>query len=492
MNWYYTDGTNTIGPFNINNIKAIIQAGVINENTYVFTDGMENWVLAGETELFHSTQQSPQIPVSQDIGISDLDNLEETTIDLEIPKNPEKITLSALSCKNCDAELLLNDNSSVTICNFCGTPFEVQNQMSQTQSKTTDVCDVVPFSVTQEQFHRRALEWLSEGDYTPDDILLKSEFKNVRGLYAPVLCVCGDFDVDWTASAGYNREEQYTEYCMPFGKSEKEWVTKTKTVTDWRPAQGHFKDDYIILYSLATEISLMQGKGENFLTSAFNNRAALSRTIKMEASMLHDYITLNPTLDSELMQLRIRADLFLQAQTRAAEKVQGDRYKDLDVNISNNNSTLNILFVPLWLATYHYQNIPYQIYISGADDSLVGDSPKPIDKNRKKMIKDNKTKGGCGCAGFFILSFFLLLISVKVLDRHKDIPENTEVAIGMLIFFSMIIICVIGVLWFIHFLNKNSRLKEGSQKRRNRILENALSTDAKNTLSVSNTNKKPS
>lgn len=49
--WYYAEDGQSIGPISQTTFFSYIQKGIINENTYVWKKGMEDWKLFGEIEI---------------------------------------------------------------------------------------------------------------------------------------------------------------------------------------------------------------------------------------------------------------------------------------------------------------------------------------------------------------------------------------------------------------------------------------------------------
>lgn len=50
VSWYYAEDGQSIGPINQMTFYTYIQEGIINENTYVWKEGMEDWQLLGEMD----------------------------------------------------------------------------------------------------------------------------------------------------------------------------------------------------------------------------------------------------------------------------------------------------------------------------------------------------------------------------------------------------------------------------------------------------------
>ncbi len=146
-------------------------------------------------------------------------------------------SIKKIGCGNCGAELMFSPGTQLSLCNFCGSEFQIETAID---SKVKTVNSILPFSTTPNQFEIAALKWLSEGDYTPDDILEGSLFNNQVGMYLPMWLFTGKYDGEWSASSGYDRQEEHWDKSF----DGKKLVKKTRTVTDWRPSNGNCKGDF--------------------------------------------------------------------------------------------------------------------------------------------------------------------------------------------------------------------------------------------------------
>lgn len=148
-------------------------------------------------------------------------------------------------CPNCGAPLRFDPSSQKAVCPACDSEFSIVQETNEEEN--TKMADfrpdsIVPFSTTKEEVQTLVIHWLTEGEYVPTDILDKIRFYAFDGAYLPYYEFVIAFDVDWTASIGYNRIEQYEEEKTVYdgdGYSHKEIVLKERTVTDWCPMTGH-------------------------------------------------------------------------------------------------------------------------------------------------------------------------------------------------------------------------------------------------------------
>lgn len=155
-------------------------------------------------------------------------------------------------CPNCGAPLRFDPSSQKAVCPACDSEFSIVQETNEEEN--TKMADfrpdsIVPFSVTEREAQTTVIHWLVEGEHVPVDILDKTQFRSFEGVYLPYYQFTIAFDVDWTASAGYDRVEQYEEIerVHENGYSYDKRVLKERVVTDWRPCSGRASSQMKIL-----------------------------------------------------------------------------------------------------------------------------------------------------------------------------------------------------------------------------------------------------
>jgi len=322
--------------------------------------------------------------------------------------------LSKISCNSCGAELIFNPASQKTLCNFCGSEFEIEQADGAGEIMLPD--GVLPFTVNQDGFKTRVLEWLSEGDYTPDDILTSSVFEEYSGVYLPMHFFSGQYAGNWSASSGYNRTERYVGRDIN-GKP----VTKTRIVTDWRPSSGSVGGKYDILCYAGDEVKGDQGTSiTNFAEATSFERGQMK---KFDAKY---------TLGSSLLEFKLQDDdvwhdrgeakMNLIGMADIQGRIPGDKYKDLHYDLSHDHKAVTKVYIPSWIACYKYKDEKFYVTLDGANANRVGDLPRPEDQARKDRVKKFFYPGH---AGLFI--FVACLITGVSLGERHDLYDATIV-----------------------------------------------------------------
>ena len=142
------------------------------------------------------------------------------------------------NCSNCGAELKFAPGTLNLKCGHCGTENTIAVAAPPPLAKVPDL--IVPLVADEKTLRRQVQTYLASGHLVPDDVLDAAEFTKMELFYAPAYVFHGSYTATWTASFGYDRQEHYTDYesRTENGVTRRVPVTKTKTVTDWRPVNG--------------------------------------------------------------------------------------------------------------------------------------------------------------------------------------------------------------------------------------------------------------
>lgn len=289
------------------------------------------------------------------------------------------IQLKEIKCSNCGGEVQFDPSTQLTVCNFCGSTFDIK------QAKNVDVIEpdgIIPFKVTRELFNNSVLDWLSQGDFTPDDVLTGSVLKNISGIYLPFYSFDGSYAADWSASSGYYRKETYTEYVTKYenNRSHQVPVTKTRTVTDWRPSSGKVNGAFS---ELGIASAALPNEYASFCEDATWERGSVKDfDIRVTTGFVMEAFSVSP--DSSY-DSRVQKKVSAIVDAHIAKVVPGDTKKDIQWTGSVNKVATNV-YLPFWLAAYAYNGKKYSCALDGQNCGRIT-GVKPIDEDRVKTIK---------------------------------------------------------------------------------------------------------
>ncbi len=349
----------------------------------------------------------------------------------------KQLQLKKIGCSNCGAELIFDPGTQMTNCNFCGSQFQIEKAQDE-EIATPD--GILPFKVTKENYEQAVLSWLSEGDYTPDDILNSTIFESVNGVYLPMWFYKGRYSGNWSASSGYDRRETYLAK-----DSSGKLVEKTRTVTDWRPSSGQCSGEFAILAFAGA------GKGIKSDIAVYAHGTSFNRgdlkpydpKYTMGFNLIEYTVDEHDTWDT---LGKIQADSKVEVDSKA--RIPGDRYKDFYVDALYDKETPLRTYVPFWITNYKYGDKDFHVYMDGTSTTRL-QGFRPEDAARKKEV-NKKFIPGHILAVLFVLSWFL------------DSFNSTMFWVGALI---------VGIAYGIGFYQKN-KIINASKARRQEILKN--------------------
>lgn len=353
------------------------------------------------------------------------------------------INLKKIGCSNCGAELLFDPGTQMSNCNFCGSSFEITNA----DEDSVLVPDgILPFSVISEEYNKKALEWLSEGDYTPDDILGGSQFSTSNGLYLPMFFFTGKYSGNWSASSGYERREYYTEW----SETSKKYVEKSRTVTDWRPSSGSVAGSYSILSYAGNSENIDESIAIYAHGTSFKRGEVKSYDIKFtQGFSLLEY----KKDEYDAWDKYGFSQLELITELDAKKRVPGDKHKDFYCDVSKSDDNFIRVYVPFWITYYKYKNKKYHVHMDGSSISRI-EGKKPVDENRKKEVNKKFIKGHVALVVSVIAFCFVVF---------GDLSENEQSEYWPFII-GLFVLSV--VLYGIGSYQKNKIISESKQRRK--------------------------
>lgn len=325
----------------------------------------------------------------------------------------KELKLNQIGCNNCGAELLFDPGTQMSNCNFCGSTFEIEKAI---EVGVIQPDSVLPFTVVKSQYNEKVLEWLSEGDYTPDDILGGSQFTSINGLYLPMYLYKGKYSGNWSASSGYDRTEYYTVY----NESSKKMERRSRIVTDWRPSNGQVQGRYSLL-GFAGGVNKINDEIVNYAHGTSFERGDIKKyNVKYtQGFSLLEYES--DHLDTWDNYGQSQGELIVENDSK--KRIPGDRYKDFfcDVMFDQEGEPVKV-YIPFWVTYYDYNGKSFYVHMDGTSTTRIN-GVRPEDEERKKEVEKKFYKGHFGCLTTIIL-FCITAFGIESWDPLYDDMMN--------------------------------------------------------------------
>lgn len=303
-------------------------------------------------------------------------------------------------CKNCGTQIIINSpkennyiSNNVTI-----------NMTGNDTAKAISFFEL-PKEIDEKTFYVKALTKIAIDKYSPDDIFVAGSFMPVKTEYRQYLLGKGTAKIAYSATIGYDRQEQYREY----DSVKKEYVTKTRTVTDWKPFSGSHTGEYIE--------ATANDDNSDALDAQDYKKYCLESAKEYDANTSKFPAPLSPTSTSIH---NLKAEMFESAENDCIAKLPGDKKKDFNCNGVVDLNILESHVATQYILKYNYLN-EQRILKSHSckKSSIIGEIPsakKQIESEieNNKLVKSFNILTLCTLL-FSILSSILFPIALKII-----------------------------------------------------------------------------
>ena len=265
-------------------------------------------------------------------------------------------------CPNCNGSLVFNPAAQTLDCPYCRSTYTLQGVRISSEAVIKEkATGIIPFSFAKEIFDKAAMEWLSQGEFTPADILDSFHSTASRGEYIPVYL--WEIAYIHTSPMG-NRTGQLT--AIDFAKEQKKWpdymLSSAKTFAVDHSLVKPFSTAYTLGFEMAPEDSID--------SDDFKNAA---KEFALAAAVDKEKLPDNKTVVITEMKL-------------------------------------TKVYVPFWINKYIYQSERYQVIMSGNNSQRI-DGSRPVDMAAFKA-KNATFKWALRLLGISIGLFVLMMITI--------------------------------------------------------------------------------
>ena len=256
---------------------------------------------------------------------------------------------------------------------------DVDDDDSALSAEDEDRVGVNPISGPRE-VHDRLVEFLQRDVETPDDAILVVEVDGVWMRFIPIYWFTGTFDAGWSASCGYDRQETYTEWVSKYDPDLKKYVkvpeTRTRIVTDWRPASGRVNGSF-------SELALAVAEGERNLRLACLNidMDEVNTTTIGRLGIRGDMLVPFALSASSVYQDTIKDRVNNRMDNAVERAIPGDRHRDVHWSGTTTKHAREVYY-PFWFVTYTYRGQYFRCILdAGRSTTMSGGAPRDADRS---------------------------------------------------------------------------------------------------------------
>ncbi len=257
----------------------------------------------------------------------------------------------SVQCQSCRAISVFDPDHVAKRCDFCGStalvPYEQTKDVFRPES-------LMPFRISEPQARDAIRAWYGRQWFAPNRFSAKALTDTVKGIYLPYWTFDANVDAAWTADAGHY-------YYVRQGNQQVQQVR-------WTPASGalsHFFDDELVCASRGMNAAMLR-QIEPFGTDSL---------VPYDSGYLSGWTVERYQIDllAAAQESRMRMDGELRAM--CAQQIQGDTYRNLQVNANYHDQTFKHILAPVWLLSYVYGAKSYQVVVNGVSGRIAGGRP---------------------------------------------------------------------------------------------------------------------
>jgi DNA-directed RNA polymerase subunit RPC12/RpoP len=278
---------------------------------------------------------------------------------------------SQVKCNTCGAVVLLDDKVASDRCPYCAS--FIENKPESAQAMIPPEC-LLPFRVESKEAFEAFTRWLRSLWFAPNSLKDFANLGKLSGVYVPFWTFDsmtytfyrGERGDDYQETETYTDTETYTED----GETKTRPVTRTRTVTRtrWTSVSGeveHFFDD--------VPVSASEGIPEHY--AAALTPKELKSVEPFRAEYLSGFTTERYAIGPKEGFEKAKQVMDGQIRQMCCRHIGGDHQRLHSVNTQHVGVTFKHVLLPIWLASYRYQEKSYRVMVNGQTGNVIGDRP---------------------------------------------------------------------------------------------------------------------
>lgn len=315
------------------------------------------------------------------------------------------LSLNALEvdCPGCHAQITFEPPDIAGRCPFCSTHITAQPHVA---NPVITPESILPFNVDQTKAQQRLSKWLKTRWFAPDGLKQLAQHEGIQGVYLPFWTFDCHTRTHYTGERGTH---YYVTKTRRVQNEEGKWVDETyqDCQTRWTGVSGQvqrFFNDLLVPAVESVKVAHLKQLPPWSLTQlvAYDPRFLSGfRVQRYQVSLERGF-----ECAKQDMQGKINSDI--------RHDIGGDEQQIHSQSTTYQDRSFKHLLLPVWMATYRYQNQPYQVLINGETGKVVGDRPYSI-------IKIALAAGAAATA-------IALFLGIRILDNSTTPPSPFPIA----------------------------------------------------------------
>jgi DNA-directed RNA polymerase subunit RPC12/RpoP len=288
------------------------------------------------------------------VGLS-ADRFEFTLETLDQSERGWGIERKSIHCASCQAVFSAQEGELSTTCPFCGS-----NRVS-TQAAMHDFIrpgHMIPFGIDRDQCRTLVKTWLGKGWMHPSDLRKTDAIGSFAGTYLPFWIFDAHIDAQWKAQVGYEE----TKRVYRDGK----WETETEIRWQWESGRVHLPIHNLLVYGTSKLSKVLLERLYPF---------DLSQLAEYESGYLAGWqaqaydIGLKPAWEVGKDRMRDKA------KDACYDDIPTSHVRNFSMTADFGEERWRYVLLPVYLATYAFQNETYHVMVNGQTGAVAGQKP---------------------------------------------------------------------------------------------------------------------
>lgn len=268
-----------------------------------------------------------------------------------------------IACRTCGATVSFAGVAIASACDFCGS-----DQVLEQESKRSLIRpqSLVPFGVEQARAREKFKTWLAGLWFRPNNLKHKAAVGEINGVYVPYWTFDAGVASQWTAEAGYYYYVTVSYTTQENGRSVQR--TRQERRTRWEHASGWRNDTYddvLVVASRGLPTKLAE-KLTTFDTSSL---------VAYDPRYLAGWRAEEYAVELDEGWSNGKAKMERGQYQKCGRDVPGDTQRGLRVQNQFSNETFKHVLMPIWIASYRYEEKPYRFLVNGQTGEVTGEAP---------------------------------------------------------------------------------------------------------------------
>jgi len=272
---------------------------------------------------------------------------------------PEDTGKKVYDCVSCSAKFVLDADKTRVICAFCGSE---NVNLEAFEHRFIQPAGIIPFLISRKKAEKEFSVWIKRGWFHPNKLKKIARIEGLHGVYIPFWTFDAQVSAQWTGEAG----TYYYETVRV--KVRDQWQTQQVRKVRWQWRSGslsHFFDDIIV----SASGNLDQKFLERILP--FRTEEAVNFDARLMVGWESEIYSVE--LDQGYQTAEQIIDNYI--RTMCSQALGGDTQRNLQIKSQKSDQTYKHLIMPVWLASYWYNDKIYRFVVNGQTGRVYGKKP---------------------------------------------------------------------------------------------------------------------